>query len=233
MTKYNLPYACRLSYIKFDLKKLRQALIPFLEEFTDIYQANKGLCFNHEELASLVKDHFFQVSLTTCSSFSGRGKAEYETIKHRRTETYRLAISRRKDYPELDEYNWNIPTQKFKDSYFYECVRQFKVPAIRVRLTTLNPGAKITPHIDYNVDYATRIMVPIYTNKKCFNLFWVKGQQMKLHIPADGHPWFLNVALKHAVENLGVSSRIVLMFSLAGTEDIQHLFANNIRYNEA
>ena len=140
-----------------------------------------------------------------------------------KTQKHRLAISRRKDYPELDEYNWNVPTKQFKNSYFYECVRQFKAPAIRVRLTTLSSGKKITAHIDYNVDYAVRIMIPIYTNQKCLNLFWVRGEKRKLHIPADGHPWFLNVGFRHAVENMGDSNRTVLMFSLKGTEDIQHL----------
>ena len=96
-----------------------------------------------------------------------------------------------------------------------------------MRLTTLNAGKAIEPHIDYNVNYAVRIIVPIYTNKECFNVFWIKGKQVKIHIPADGHPWFLNVGLKHAVENRGASDRTVLMFSLAGTEDIQHLCTKN------
>ena len=223
LNKYDLPCAYKLSHIKFDLNKLRQALSPF--QFTDIYEANKGLCENHHQLASSVKEHFFQVSLTKCSTpakdFSlenCKNKAEGS-----RSQKYRLATSRRNDFPWLDEHNWNIPTKLFQESYFYECTKLFKSPIIRARLTTLNPGKTITPHIDYNVDYAVRIIIPIYTNKQCWNYFWRQGRKIKLHISADGHPWFLNVALKHSVENLGDSNRTVFMFSLAGTSDIQHL----------
>ena len=232
LKKYKLPYACKLSHIKFDLHKLREALIPFAEKFTDIYSVNKGLCFNHEQLVSSIKDHFFEVSLTTCSSSSNDVKLISKKEGLTRTQNYRLAISRRTDHPELDEHNWRVPTKLFQDSYFYKCVNQFKAPAIRVRLTTLNSGKTLVPHIDYNVDYAVRIVVPIYTNEKCLNKIWIKGKQVKFHIPADGHPWFLNVGLRHAVENLGASNRIILMFSLAGTEDIQYLGEKNVEANK-
>ena len=81
LTKHDLPYACKLSHIKFDIHKLREALIPFTEKFTDVYSANRGLCFHHESLADSVKDHFFQVSLTTCSSFLGRDSSAYDKNK--------------------------------------------------------------------------------------------------------------------------------------------------------
>lgn len=237
LSKYRLPYACKLSHIKFDLEKLRSELIPFSEKFTDIYQANEGLCLHHEKLADTVKDHFFQVSLTTCSSVLKSQKKRREGgLLQTKTQKYRLATSRRKDHPELDEYNWNVPSKLFQNSYFYECVKQFKAPAIRVRLTTLNPGKEITPHIDYNVDYAVRIVVPIWTDEKCLNYFYYRGKKVKLHIPADGHPWFLNIGLRHGVEHLGIKKRIALMFSLKSTEDIQHLIQKrselNIPYNQ-
>jgi len=224
--KYSLPCAYRLPHIKFDLQQLRRALIPLNPQFTDIYEANKGLCSNHEKLADSVKEHFFQVSLTTCSTpKEGHSRAcGGEAVEMSRPQKYRLATSRRTDFPYMDEHNWNIPTKLFQKSYFYKCVRQFKASAIRVRLTTIQPGKKVTPHIDYNVDYAVRIVVPIYTNEQCWNYFWRKGRKIKLHIPADGHPWFLNVGLRHSVENLGTTNRTVLMFSLSGTEDIMCLF---------
>ena len=224
--KYDLPCAYKLSHIKFDLNKMRQALKPFKNQFTDVYKANKGLSLNHPELASSVKDYFFQVSLTKCSTPVETFAFKNYKIqgKESRSQKYRKAISRRTDFPWLDEHNWNSPTKLFQDSYFYECVKFFKNPAIRVRLTTLKPGSVVTPHIDYDVNYAVRIVAPIYTNEHCWNCFWRRGQKIKVHIPADGHPWFLNVGLKHSVENLGKSRRIVFMFSLAGLEDIQHLY---------
>lgn len=229
--KYNLPCAYKLSHIKFDLDKLRSALHPFLSKFTNLYEANKGLCENHHQLASSLKDHFFEVSLTTCHAPTEIQQNKYnvdtEDIRKQsrsRSQKYRLAISRQTDLCGLNEHNWNIPTKLFQNSYFYECIKEFKSPVIRARLTTLKPGKAISPHIDYNVNYAVRIIIPIYTNNSCWNYFWRRGQKIKFHIPADGHPWFLNVGLRHSVENLGDSNRIVFMFSLSNTEDIQHLY---------
>ena len=237
LNKYNLPCAYKLSHIKFDLKQLKQALIPFVSQFEDIYEANKGLCLNHQKLASSVKDHFFQVSLTVCSTpmkehHHGRKFEEAGKGKMSRSQRHRLTTSRRTDFPYMDEHNWNVPTKLFQNSYFYRCVKHFKAPAIRVRLTTLDGGGTIIPHIDYNVDYAVRIVVPIYTNEQCWNYFWKKGRKVKFHIPADGHPWFLNVGLKHSVENLGTNNRTVLMFSLAGTKDIIDLFNRKNRFTQ-
>ena len=224
INKYQLPHAYKLSHIKFDLNKLRNALKPFTSQFSDIYEANKGLCLNHQQLASSVKDYFFQVSLTKCSaSLENHLFKDNDKKGKSRSEKHRLAISRRTDCLWMDEHNWNVPTKLFRDSYFYKCVKSFKSPAIRVRVTTLEAGKTISPHIDYNVDYAVRIVVPIYTNEQCLNYFWRRGKKIKIFIPADGHPWFLNVGLKHSVENLGSSKRTVLMFSLAGIADIKHL----------
>ena len=227
LNKYDFPCVYRLSHIKFDLLKLRQALVPFSSQFTDIYEANKGLHLNYDEqLVSSVKDYFFQVSLTKCSvpvKEDSSSKNNKNIDKESRSQKYRRAISKRTDFPWLDEHNWNVPTKPFKDSYFYECVNQFKNQAIRVRLTTINAGKTVTPHIDYDINYAVRIIVPIYTNKHCWNCFWLKGEKLKFHIPADGHPWFLNVGLKHSVENEGSENRIAFMFSLAGVDDILHL----------
>ena len=232
VNKYSLPCVCKLSHIKFDLKKLRDALIPFAERFTDVHSANGGLCRNHCELADSVKNHFFQISLTTCRTDIKNPVEERSAKKMKRgteeepltrSQKYRLAVSKKDGCPSRDERNWNVPTKPFLNSYFYECVSRFKSPAIRARLTTLRPGKVITPHIDYNVNYAVRIVVPIYTNDRCRNYFWRRGKKIKAFIPADGHPYFLNVAFRHSVENAGDSPRTVLMFSLKGMDDIQHL----------
>ena len=226
LNKYSLPCAFKLSHIKFDLNKLRDALNPFLSKFINIYDANKGLHEAHNELADLLKDHFFEVSLTEYKNSEGKDNTIREKIYNQnqsRSQKYRLMISQSKDLHILNEHDWNVPTESFKGSYFFDCIKSFKSQVIRARLTMLGPGKRVAPHIDYNVNHAVRIIVPIYTNKQCWNYFWRRGQKIKIHIPADGHPWFLNVGLKHSVENLGNSNRIVFMFSLSDTKDIQHL----------
>jgi len=234
LNKYNFPCVSKISHIKFDIHKLREALHPFYKAWTDVHTANQGLCLNHQELSSAVESNFFQVSLTKCSSvieelflktMRENKTNEMPKKQHIRNKIhrYRQAISQRTNYPWLDEHNWNKPIKLFRDSYFQKCVQQFQSPAIRVRLTTLQAGTNITPHIDYDVNYAVRIVVPIYTNEKCFNYFWYRGKKIKHYIPADGHPYFLNVGLKHSVENRGKTDRIVFMFSLANTKDIHYL----------
>ena len=137
--------------------------------------------------------------------------------------TYWATGSRRTDYPSMDEHNWSIPTDKYKSSYFYDCVNSFQANAIRVRLVSLKPQSSITPHIDYPVTYAVRIIVPIQTNEECYNYFWYRGQKIKYHLKANGHPYFINVAFRHSVVNMGDNSRICLMFSLATPEDIYQI----------
>jgi hypothetical protein len=91
---------------------------------------------------------------------------------------------------------------------------------MRVRITKLEAGKQIPWHIDYDPSYATRIIIPIYTNTMVENWFKVKGVETNVHLEA-GKAYFLNTGFSHAVFNNSYMSRIALMFSLDGQDDLE------------
>lgn len=85
---------------------------------------------------------------------------------------------------------------------------------MRVRLVKLKPGKTVDFHIDYDPSFSVRIVVPVFTNEHVWN-YTKRGHELeKVHMPADGTPWFLNTGFSHAAVNEGDTERIILMFSL-------------------
>lgn len=218
--KYRLPNIAKLK-IQFDIEKLKQNLREIESKFIGIMPANGELCSNNHKLVSSVYDHFDQINLTTYSNLKELSLEECKILN----EKYSIKDRIRKQHidPGLVEDNYNIPTDYFKESYFFEVVNSFQCEAIRVRLTKLNPGKTLVPHIDYDPSYAVRIIIPIITNKECLNIFWRKNDRYEYFLEANGSAYFLNTGVKHSVENKGSTPRIALMFSLKGYSDIEHL----------
>ena len=48
---------------------------------------------------------------------------------------------------------------------------QFKCGKMRVRITKLDAHTDVPMHIDYDPTYATRVVIPVYTNPKVKNRF--------------------------------------------------------------
>ena len=61
-----------------------------------------------------------------------------------------------------EEHLYNVPTEEYTDSYFENIVTQCHSPASRIRITKLAPGKTIPWHVDYDVSYGVRVIVPIY-----------------------------------------------------------------------
>ena len=174
------------------------------EKFTDVRTANPMLCDNHMELVKDVYDNFEQINLTEPS----------EILPY--TDSIKQRLKRR------EEHLYNVPTEDYTGSYFESIVSQCKAPASRVRITKLAPGKTIPFHVDYDVSYAVRVICPIYGGKNVINLFRRNGE-LEAYNLEDGNAYFLNIGYPHAVVNMSDSPRIALMFSLDGTEDLQHL----------
>ena len=151
-----------------------------------------------------VYDNFEQINLTTPS----------EILPHTTSITERL---RRKE-----EHLYNVPTEDYTGSYFEEVVTQLKSPASRIRITKLAPGKMIPWHVDYNVNYGVRCIIPIYGNENVVNLF-KRNNKIEAYTLTDGTASFLNIGYKHAVINMSKEPRIALMFTLNGTKDIEKL----------
>jgi hypothetical protein len=203
MRKHQLPSMANLN-LDIDLNKLQGEMIRLAEKFVDVRTANPMLCDNHMELVDSVYDNFEQINLTTPSEI-----LPYEaSIKER--------IRRR------EEHLYNIPTPEYKGSYFEEIVTQLKAPASRVRITKLAPGKTIPFHVDYDVNYAVRCIVPIYGDKNVVNLFR-RDRELEAYNLENGNAYFLNIGYPHAVVNMSKHARIALMFSLDGTGDLETL----------
>ncbi len=203
MNKKSLPTIADLG-LNVDLDKLRAETDKLAEKFVDVRTANPMLCMNHEELVKDVYDNFEQINLTTPS----------EILPH--TTSIKERLRRR------EEHLYNVPTEDYPGSYFEEIVRQCKAPASRIRITKLAPGKMIPWHVDYDVNYAVRCIVPIYGGSNVVNLFKRDGK-LEAYNLTDGTANFLNIGYAHAVVNMSDKPRIALMFSLDGTDDLASL----------
>ena len=218
--KYKLPNYIKLPH-KFDIEKLDKNLEKVIDHFQGVMEANKYLCANNHKLVASVYDHFEQINLTVFNGdISNDALVTLEACESvYKANSARARLRRDNVAPELDERNYNLPTELYTGSYFEEVVNSFKSPAIRVRLTKLKPGKELNPHIDYDPSYAVRIIIPIRTNPGVINKFWRKAEYEELKLDS-GCPYFLNTGVLHSVQNSGTEDRIALMFSLDGTEDI-------------
>lgn len=203
MKKQDLPSTANLN-LDIDLARLREATDTLAQKFVDVRTANPMLCDNHMELVADVYDNFEQINLTEPSEI-----LPYEpSIKKR--------LRRR------EEHLYNQPTEDYTDSVFQKIVTQLKAPASRVRITKLAPGKTIPFHVDYDVSYAVRCIVPVYGGKNVINLFKRDGK-LEAYNLEDGTANFLNIGYPHAVVNMSDQPRIALMFSLDGTDDLTTL----------
>jgi hypothetical protein len=203
MKKHDLPSIANLN-LEIDLERLRKEVDHLAERFVDVRTANPMLCDNHMELVASVYDNFEQINLTTPSEI-----LPYETsIKER--------LKRR------EEHLYNIPTPEYTGSYIESIITQCKAPASRIRITKLAADKNIPFHVDYDVSYAVRCIVPVYGDAQVVNLFKRNGE-LEAYNLKNGNAYFLNIGYPHAVINMSNKPRIALMFSLDGQEDIQDL----------
>ena len=201
--KHTLPSLANLN-LSIDINRLQKECDRLAEKFVDVRTANPMLCDNHMQLVADVYDNFEQINLTSPSEI-----LPYEaSIKER--------LRRR------EEHLYNVPTPDYVGSYFQEIVSQCKSPASRIRITKLAAGKTIPFHVDYDVSYAVRCIVPIYSERDVVNLFR-RDNQLEAYNLEVGNAYFLNIGYPHAVINMSKKPRIALMFSLDGIADIAHL----------
>ena len=237
LKKYDLPAYAKVPGIQFDIGKLREEVARLNDEWVNVYQANRGLCATHEDLAADNHMHFDQINLTyyepslndvldlTELKSECRVIAKSEALGASRTQKYRTKINRLDSLPPaMNEHNWYHPLPIYENSYFRQAIEsQFQSKPIRARLSRIRAGKYLTPHIDYDPSYAIRILVPIQGDKDVMSVSWVRGERIEYNLKADGSAYFLNVGFKHSVEHNGTEDRIALMFSLPDQRDIQSL----------
>lgn len=206
LNRRRFPLVKKLSGLHFDIVALQNELEKFESSFIDVKQSNQHLCLNNPDLTDRVYSHYEQVNLTVFN------EEKFKNFRH--TDTYKQLLSKKffKD-PKMDEYFYDLPSEEFRTSYFKKVLDQIPGNTIRARLVKLKAGKNVPFHVDYDVRYATRLIIPLVTNSSVKNYFIKDGQEFSFHIPADGGVYFLNVGYSHAVSNHGNSDRVILMFS--------------------
>jgi|TARA_B110000902_G_scaffold129791_1_gene151066 hypothetical protein len=204
LKKFQLPTLDKLNHIKIDLAKLRAQSNQLSEQFVDVKTANPMLCENHVKLVKDVYDNFEQINLTTPSEILPYTASVKERLKRK------------------EEHLYNVPTKEYLGSYIESIIEQTKAPASRIRITKLAAGKTIPFHVDYDVSYAVRCIVPIYGDSNVINLF-KRNNQIEAYNMENGSAYFLNIAYPHAVVNMSDQPRIALMFSLDGQDDLEDM----------
>ena len=112
--------------------------------------------------------------------------------------------------------------KKIAGSYTKEVIGKFKAPANRARYSIAQPGWKLLPHIDYPSPkrFGFRVHIPIYTNEKCIQKFYINSQTKSYHLKA-GNAWFMNVSYPHSAMNFSLKERVFLTLDLWSDQDIK------------
>jgi hypothetical protein len=235
--KHRLPAFSVLEHLSPSVETLRglQNCVQLLnDQFVSVFEINKSLCSIHHGLASKVYDNFFQIALTDSVASSAPNsptcEEESEKMKSRSaTESLRLRkeISTSENSP-FNERSYTKKTEIYRQyqSLFDQVTAAAKGRPTRIRLVRLAAGTTVPPHIDYDPSYAVRIIIPIFSDPECLNLFWIKNQVQSVFLE-PGKAYFLNTGYKHAVVNLSDKDRYTFMVTIEGSEDIDHLMAQN------
>jgi quercetin dioxygenase-like cupin family protein len=96
-----------------------------------------------------------------------------------------------------------------RSPYLCEVLAAFPCPLLTVRLMRLDPGARIKPHCDPDLDAAqgdARLHVPITTNPAVD--FRLNGTRVVMQ---PGEAWYVRLSDTHSIDNRGTTARIHLV----------------------
>ncbi|MDN3658243.1 aspartyl/asparaginyl beta-hydroxylase domain-containing protein [Ferruginibacter paludis] len=114
--------------------------------------------------------------------------------------------------------------------YLASVLNYFKCEKMSVRLMNLNAGASIKEHSDYEMSLEegeARFHIPVLTNSDV--AFFIEEEQ----IPMDeGECWYLNLSLRHRVNNSGATNRIHLVIDCKVNNWVKGLINNQAELTE-
>ncbi len=93
--------------------------------------------------------------------------------------------------------------------YLQSVINFFECEKMSVRLMNLHAGAIIKEHRDYEMNFEkgeARFHIPIQTNQDVS--FFIEDEKIPMN---EGECWYLNLSLKHSVNNFGSTDRIHLV----------------------
>ena len=107
--------------------------------------------------------------------------------------------------------------------YFQEVLAAFQCPLTSARLLRLAAGSSIREHKDYKLGYEDgelRVHVPIVTNADV--AFFLEDERV---IMGEGEAWYLDLNLRHRVDNQSATDRIHLVIDCVVDDWLRGLFA--------
>lgn len=107
--------------------------------------------------------------------------------------------------------------------YFQTVLSFFACEKTSVRLMKLHAGAMIREHRDQEMSFEegeVRFHIPVETNPGVE--FYLDGEQVPMQ---EGECWYLNLSLKHNVNNTGTTDRVHLVIDCKVNDWIKNLFA--------
>jgi mannose-6-phosphate isomerase-like protein (cupin superfamily) len=106
-------------------------------------------------------------------------------------------------------------------SYLQSVLHFFECEKLSVRLMKLDAGAIIKEHADYDMSFEdgeARFHIPVLTNPGVD--FFIEDEKILMK---EGECWYLNLSLKHRVNNFGDTSRIHLVIDCKVNHWIRNL----------
>jgi hypothetical protein len=233
-SRFELPVVQKLD-LKFSISKLLEELDKFSDEkvWDGLGNEYASLCETHTKLPKMFFNESELKGVKHVCDLDWRKTSYQQLSLTEYDETYSLEKrSERSNSPwdhriaknsTLADERWFRKIKEQVPAYTREVLNSFP-NAHRARLAKLAPHSQVKPHIDYDTLYGIRLHIPLKTNEFCFNGGWDKdGTETKIHMPADGHAWFVNPGLKHYAINNGDTERVHLIISVDSHEPLSFI----------
>ncbi len=120
------------------------------------------------------------------------------------------------------------PNMAFKDTsnldiceYLPCVINFFECEKMSVRLMKLNAGAIIKEHTDHDMSFEegeARFHIPVCTNERVD--FFIETEKIPMK---EGECWYLNLSLKHSVNNFGDTNRVHLVIDCKVNDWVSNL----------
>jgi len=106
-------------------------------------------------------------------------------------------------------------------NYLPSVINFFECEKMSVRLMKLNAGAVIKEHTDYDMSFEegeARFHIPVITNQQVD--FFIEAEKIPMK---EGECWYLNLSLKHSVNNFGEINRVHLVIDCKVNDWVKYL----------
>lgn len=120
----------------------------------------------------------------------------------------------------LTEGSFNVLNDLFAGTYFEEILSMFPIEVTRVRILKLNPKCCYRFHRDMTYKFH----IPLITNPSNMFIFPEQYHKHILHLPADGHVYYVDTSVPHTFLNGGNEERYHIV--LSSTLDKEILLSN-------